>query len=197
MEGLLPLHCSFVQTIGEKLPALVPILRPVPDLVICKKDPPDLLLFPTELQFKFKSQNYNCEQTKLRKAIKTLIDGWPKFPASNASKLIKEFNCIFPSRLSLAVCPCLSRWVNVAVLKIVQMGKTWEESAATLGRDSHPDQVLAELGPIKNLIRIIICPKFGQTRLLPSMPSAWIFEILGNEMSQSGKLVKLVSLRWN
>ena len=50
---LLPLHCSFVQTIGEKLPALVPILRPVPDLVICKKDPPDLLLFPTELQFKF------------------------------------------------------------------------------------------------------------------------------------------------
>ena len=36
----------FVQTIGEKLPALVPILRPVPDLVICKKHPADLLLFP-------------------------------------------------------------------------------------------------------------------------------------------------------
>ena len=42
---------AIVQTIGEKLPALVPILRPVQDLVICKKHSVDLLLFPTQLQF--------------------------------------------------------------------------------------------------------------------------------------------------
>ena len=42
---------AIVQTIGEKLLALVPILRPVQDLVICKKHSVDLLLFPTQLQF--------------------------------------------------------------------------------------------------------------------------------------------------
>ena len=89
------LHLVGVQTIGEKLPALVPILRPVPDLVICKKAPSRPFAFPTEMQFKFEiGPNYICEQTKLRKTIKTLIE--PKAhhkPSSNASKLIKVFNC--------------------------------------------------------------------------------------------------------
>ena len=57
---------AIVQTIGEKLPALVPILRPVQDLVICKKHSVDLLLFPTQLQFQFRKVQIACEQTQFR-----------------------------------------------------------------------------------------------------------------------------------
>ena len=93
-------------------------------------------------------------------------------PASSASKVIKKFNCILPPNCSLSLLATVSECCGVENCPNGQNLRRWDESSTTLGRDLHPDQILAKLAP-----RLIICHLVRQDSLPP------IFEILANDMS--------------